>query len=84
MCGDNSDSRPVIDWSLPPEIQAQYDRVLAQTRRLQAEFGIKPMTIEERARAYEQRKAENARKQAEIEILQQRISRSRPPPKWKV
>jgi peptidoglycan hydrolase CwlO-like protein len=74
----------MIDWSFPPELQAKYDRVLAQTRKLQAEFGIKPMTLEERAQIYEKRKEEINRRQQEIKELEQRISRSRPPPKWKV
>ena len=67
----------MIDWSFPPELQAQYDRVLAQTRRLQAELGIKPMTIEERAAAYEKRKREEA-------ALKTTLGVRRPPPKWKV
>ncbi len=74
----------MIDWSFPPDLQAQYDRVRAQTRKLQVEFGIKPMTLEERAQAYENRKKEIDRRQQEIKELEQRISRSRPPPKWKV
>ncbi len=74
----------MIDWSFPPDLQAKYDRVLAQTRKLQAEFGIKPMTLEERARSYERKRAEIERRQQEVRELEQRISRSRPPPKWKV
>lgn len=74
----------MIDWSFPPDIQAQYDRVLAQTRRLQVELGITPMTLAERAAAYEKKKVEAARKEKELRELEQRISRSRPPPKWKV
>lgn len=65
------------DWSLTPELQKRFEEVQAQTRRLQAEFGITPMTLEERAAAYEKRKAEEA--QATL-ILGQR----RPPPRWKV
>lgn len=65
------------DWSLTPELQKRFEQVQAQTRRLQAEFGITPMTLEERAAAYEKRKAEEA--QAKL-ILGQR----RPPPRWKV
>ena len=55
----------MIDWSFPPELQAQYDRVVAQTRRLQAEMGIKPRTIEERAADYLKKK------QAEAELAKQ-------------
>jgi hypothetical protein len=74
----------VIDWSFPPDIQAQYDRVLADVRRLQAEMGIKPMTLEERAAAYEYRQQEEKRRQEELEKLQKITGQRRPPPKWKV
>ena len=78
----------MIDWSFPPDIQAQYDRVLAQNRRLQIELGIKPMTLEERHQAYLARQAEEHRKeelrQEELRILQERIGKHRPLPKWKV
>ena len=84
MCGDNSNTGPVIDWSFTPELQAQYDRVVAQTRRLQAEMGIKPMTLEERAAAYQKRQEEEQRRQDELKLLQERMGRMRPPPKWKV
>ncbi len=81
MCGDNSDSRY---WALTPELQKKFDEVQAQTRKLQKEFGITPMTIEERYQAYERRKAEDAQKQEELKKLQERIGRTRPLPKWKV
>lgn len=74
----------MIDWSFPPDLQAQYDRVLAQTRRLQAELGVQPMTIEERAESYRKKKLEQAQKQQELEELQKRIGRTRPMPTWKV
>lgn len=67
----------MTNWSFPPDIQAQYDRVLAQTRKLQAELGITPMTLDERAEAY------TKRKQQEEEIKKFTLHR-RPPPKWKV
>ena len=44
------------DWSLTPELQKKFEEVQAQTRRLQAEFGITPMTLEERAAAYQNAK----------------------------
>lgn len=74
----------MIDWKFPPELQAQYDRVVAQTRRLQAEMGIKSMTLEERYQAYLERQAEEQRKQEELKKLQQLVGKHRPPPKWKV
>jgi len=77
----NSNTR---QWALTSELQKKYDRVVAHTRRLQAEFGITPMTFEERAAAYTQRKQEKQRRQAELEELQKRIGQHRPPPRWKV
>lgn len=77
MRGDNSDSRPIIDWSLPPELQAKYDLVVAETRRLQVEMGVKSMTLQERAESYQKRKDEETR-------LKSVLGTRRPPPKWKV
>lgn len=65
------------DWSLTPELQKKFEEVQAQTRRLQAEFGITPMTLEERAAAYEKRKAE----EAQIKLT---LGARRPPPNWRV
>ncbi len=66
-----------MDWNLTPENQKKYDEVVAHTRRLQAELGIKPRTIEERARDY-------AEKQKQVEELKKLMSNRRPPPKWKL
>lgn len=84
MRGDNSNTGSVIDWSLPPELQAQYDRIVAKTRQLQKEFGIEPMTLEQRHQAYLKRQAEEQRRQEEIKLIQERMGKMRPPPKWKV
>ncbi len=65
------------DWSLTPELQKKFEEVQAQTRRLQAEFGITPMTLEERAAADQKRKAEEAQ-------AKQMLGQRRPPPRWKV
>lgn len=73
----------MVDWSFPPELQAQYDRVLADVRRLQAEFGITPMTLEERALAYEQRRKQEQQRQIELAKLQAITANRRPIPKWK-
>lgn len=70
----------MIDWSLPPDLQAYYDRVTADIRRLQAELGIEPMTLEERHQAYIKRKEQEAR----LEQLKQAALKRRPLPKWKV
>ncbi len=64
-------------WSLTPELQKKFEEVQAQTRRLQAEFGITPMTLEERALAYQKRKAEEAQ-------MKSTLGARRPPPKWRV
>ena len=65
------------DWSLTPELQKKFEEVQAHTRRLQAELGITPMTLEERAAAYAKRKEEEIKAQSII-------GKMRPPPKWKV
>ena len=74
----------MIDWSFPPDIQAQYDRVLAQTRRLQAELGIEPRTIEQRYDDYRKRKAEEQRRKEELNRMQAIMGQKRPLVKWKV
>ncbi len=71
-------------WALTPELQKKFDEVVARTRRLQAELGVQPMTLEERAAAYEKKREEIARRQQELEEIQQRIAKQRPPPKWKI
>ena len=78
----------MIDWTLPPDLQEKYDQIVATTRRLQIELGIKPMTLEERHQEYlkkqnEKRKQEELR-QEELRKLQERIGKHRPLPKWKV
>ena len=74
----------MIDWSFPPELQAQYDRVVAQTRRLQRDLGVEPKTMEQRYQDYLQRQAEEQRRQEELKKLEQVIGKHRPPPRWKV
>jgi hypothetical protein len=66
-----------MDWSFPPDIQAQYDRVVADIQRLQAEFGIAPRTMEQRYQDY-------LKKQSEQAQLTAQMGNRRPPPKWKV
>ena len=74
----------MMDWSFPPELQAQYDRVVAQTRRLQLELGVEPKTMEQRYQDYLQRQAGEQRRQEELKKLEQVIGKHRPPPRWKV
>lgn len=39
-------------WALTPELQDRYDKIVAETRRLQAELGITPRTLEQRHQDY--------------------------------
>lgn len=73
-----------MDWSFPPDIQKRYEAILAQTRRLQKELGIRPRTLEERAKDYEYRKLEEKKKAGELAKFDKLIGHRRPPPKWKV
>lgn len=50
-------------WSDNPELQLRYNKILAETRRLQVELNVTPMTLEQRyadllKRQEEQRKIE--------------------------
>jgi len=67
----------MIDWKLPPDLQEKFNQVQAQTRKLQEEFGITPMTIEQRSQAYQAKKKQE-------ELIKQTLGARRPPPKWKV
>lgn len=71
-------------WSDDPELQKRYQRILAQTRRLQAELGIKPRTIEERYQDYLKRQEEEKRRQEELKKFQSVIGQKRPIPNWRV
>lgn len=74
----------MIDWSLPPDLQKQYNKVLSNIRRLQKELGIEPRTLEQRHQDYLKRKAEEQRRIAELEKLKALTGTRRPPPRWKV
>lgn len=67
----------MISWDLTPDLQEKYDSVVARTRKLQLELGIKPMTLEERYQAYLERKHRE-------EELKKIIGKHRPLPKWKI
>lgn len=56
-------------WALTPELQERYDKIVAETRRLQAELGITPRTLEQRHQDYLARKAEERRVQEELEKI---------------
>jgi hypothetical protein len=66
------------DWALTPELQQRLEKVQAETRRLQAQFGITPKTLEERHQDYLVRKAEKERQQKELELLAELKQKQRP------
>jgi len=71
-------------WSLTPELQKRFEEIQAQTRMLQEQLGITPMTLDERAVAYTKRKEDERKRQEELAKLTQITGQRRPPPKWKV
>lgn len=71
----------MTDWTLPPDLQDQYDRVTAHIKKLQAELGVKPRTIEERHQDYLKKQEIEERIKLESKNL---ITQRRPLPKWKV
>jgi transcriptional regulator of met regulon len=73
-----------MDWSLPPDLQKKHDEIVARTRELQKELGIKPRTIEERYQDYLTREAEKQRRAEELAKFTQSLSQRRPPPNWKI
>ena len=74
----------MTDWSFPPDLQKRYDEIVAHTRKLQAELGIRSRTIEERCRDYLEHQAQEAKRQEELRKLAQITGQRRPPPHWKV
>jgi len=68
-----------MDWSFPPALQAKYERVLEQTRLLQKEFGITPMTIEQRYEDLCKRRIEKEQQLKELEKLQKLRSLQKQP-----
>jgi len=74
----------MTDWSFPPDLQERYERIVAETRRLQKELGVKPRTMEQRFRDYLAQQAEEQRRLEEQKKFEQLIGKHRPPPKWKV
>ena len=74
----------MIDWSLPPDLQKQYNKVLSNIRRLQKELGIEPRTLEQRHQDYLKRKAEEQRQAEELAKIKALAGQRRPPPRWKV
>ena len=66
-----------MDWNFNAENQKKFDEVTATIRKLQAEMGIEPRTIEERAAEYQKKKTAQAQ-------LTAKLGNIRPPPKWKI
>lgn len=65
-------------WEDTPEIRKRYIEVLDRMRRLQAELGLEPKTIEQRAQELKVRKA------AEAQAAEFRSTiKARPKPVWK-
>lgn len=59
-------------WADNPELQARYNRIRAQTRCLQQELGIEPLTLEQRHQLYLFRKQkEQAEEQERLRQLQE-------------
>lgn len=56
-------------WTDNPEIQKRYNKIIADIRRLQAEFGIEPRTLEQRSRDYLIKKAEEQRRKEELDKI---------------
>ncbi len=73
-----------MDWSFPPDLQKRYEEILAHTRQLQEQLGIKPRTIEERYQDYLKRKEEEKKKAEELVKFKELTVVRRPPPRWKV
>lgn len=65
-------------WCDCPELQKKYDKVVAQTRKLQDQFGIIPRTLDERYQDYLIRKAEQERQQKELQLLAELKEKQRP------
>jgi hypothetical protein len=53
-------------WADNPEIQKRYNEIIANIRRLQAEFGIEPRTLEQRRHDYLIKKAEEQKRKEEL------------------
>lgn len=66
-----------MDWEFNAENQKKFDEVTANIRRLQAELGIKPMSIAERAAEYKKDREVKAQMSAQLGAI-------RPVPKWKI
>jgi hypothetical protein len=66
-----------MELGFDAENQKKFDEVTATIRKLQAEMGIKPRTIEERAADYQKKKAAQEQSIAQLGNI-------RPLPKWKI
>jgi hypothetical protein len=56
-------------WKDNPELAQRYNKILEQTRRLQAEFGIVPRTLEERICDFHIKKQQEQQRKVELAKL---------------
>lgn len=62
-------------WDNDPELQKRFDSIRAEIKRLQAEFGIEPRTIEQRYADMLQRQQQEAAARAALERQQAELAR---------
>lgn len=72
----------MTDWSFPSDLQKRYDEIVAHTRKLQAELGIRSRTIEERYQDYLKRKEEEKHHQEDLAKYASIIGHRRAPFKF--
>lgn len=72
-------------WADNPELQQRYERVSSETRRLQQELGIEPLTLEQRHQRYldriqreERAEQERQRQLEELKKLKAQMPTMRP------
>jgi ATP-dependent exoDNAse (exonuclease V) alpha subunit len=59
----------------PDELQQRYEKILAQTRKLQKELGIKSRTLEERYQDYLARRAEEEKRLEDQRRLEEELKK---------
>jgi len=67
-------------WADNPELQKQYNKIVIETRRLQAELGVKPRTLAERHADLLKRQEEERKIQEQLKIINS-IPRPKLPPR---
>jgi hypothetical protein len=59
----------------PDDLQQRYEQILAQTRKLQKELGMKSRTLEERYQDYLARRAEEEKRLEEQRRLEEELKK---------